>query len=147
MSSHVWQRVDLAIEQLETALSLFLDQQRYASAITLAGAAELVLGQTLGARGKIPVLDWQFSEVAPVHLMVEREPLNKGKYVDAQNRVYRALKHYNFARADGPTFEADLQEAACWMLVRACENAHRLDLTVTGFDTFNDWFYTHVVGV
>jgi hypothetical protein len=28
----------------------------------------------------------------------------------------------------------------------ANEYAHRLGLTVQGFDAFNDWFFTHVVG-
>ncbi|SAL82690.1 hypothetical protein AWB68_06618 [Caballeronia choica] len=32
------------------------------------------------------------------------------------------------------------------MLVRACENAHQLGLTVQGFDAFNDWFYENIVG-
>jgi hypothetical protein len=59
--------------------------------------------------------------------------------------ISNALRHLD--KTDAPEFEADLEEAACWMLVRACENAHRLGLTVQGFDAFNDWFYEHIVGV
>jgi hypothetical protein len=33
------------------------------------------------------------------------------------------------------------------MLVRACENAHRLGLTAQSSDAPNDWFYEHIVGV
>ncbi len=59
--------------------------------------------------------------------------------------MFNALRHFN--ETDGPSFDADLTEAACWMLVRACDNARRLGLSLAGFDTFDDWFYTHFVGV
>ncbi|PCE30373.1 hypothetical protein [Burkholderia ubonensis] len=145
MSTQTWQRVDLAREQLETALTLFLDHARYASAITLAGTAERVLGQALRHRGDAAVIDGHFDQIALVHALLHGKPLPKGAFVDAQNRVYNALRHFD--ATDAPSFDADLQEAACWMLVRACDNAHRLGLTVAGFDAFDDWFYTHVVGV
>ena len=44
MTSQICHRVDLAREQLEMALAAFLERQRFASAITLASAAERVLG-------------------------------------------------------------------------------------------------------
>jgi hypothetical protein len=31
------------------------------------------------------------------------------------------------------------------MLLRACENAHRLGLTVHGCDALSDWFREHIV--
>ncbi|MCX4176795.1 MULTISPECIES: hypothetical protein [Paraburkholderia] len=138
-------RIDLALEQLELAITLFLDGKSFASVITLASAAERVLGQALRHSGKDAVLDWTFMETAPVHDLLHGVALKKGAYVDTQNRVSNALRHFD--DKDAPNFDADLDEAACWMLVRACENAHRLGLTVQGFDAFNDWFYEHVVGI
>jgi hypothetical protein len=61
----------------------------------------------------------------------------------AESCVATALRHFD--KTTAPDFEADLEEAACWMLMRACENAQRLGLTVQGFDTFNEWFCEHVV--
>ncbi|NYH26055.1 hypothetical protein [Paraburkholderia bryophila] len=127
------------------ALVAFLERQRFASAITLASAAELVLGQALRRAGKQAVLDWQFEATDLVHTQLHGRSLNYKTFHDTENRVGRALRHFD--KTDAPDFDADLEEAACWMLVRACENAHRLGLTVQGFDAFNDWFYEHVVGV
>lgn len=72
-------------------------------------------------------------------------PLDRKTFNDAENGVANVLRHFD--KTDMPDFDVDLEEAACWMLVRACENAHRLGLTVQGFDAFNDWFYEHIVGV
>ncbi|MBN3761156.1 hypothetical protein [Burkholderia sp. Ac-20365] len=145
MPTRICNRVDLAFEQLEAAIRLFLDDKSYAAVITLAGAAERVLGQALRRAGKEACLDWSFGETAPVHLVLHGEPLNKKVYADAQNRVSNALRHFD--ASDSPDFEADLDEAACWMLVRACENGHRLGRVVQGYDEFDAWFMEHVVGM
>jgi hypothetical protein len=51
MSEGAHNKVNLAIEQLETDLSLFLDERSYVSALTLAGAAEEILGMALRVKG------------------------------------------------------------------------------------------------
>jgi hypothetical protein len=43
-------KIDAAVEQLVWAIRLFLDRQAYLPAITLAGAAEEILGQAVGDR-------------------------------------------------------------------------------------------------
>lgn len=145
MTSQTCNRIDLAHEQLEMAIVAFLELERFASAITLASAAERVLGQALRHAGKQSVLDWKFEATDLVHAALHGKSLARGAFTDAENRVSNALRHFD--ERDAPDFEADLEEAACWMLVRACENAHRLGLTVQGFDAFNEWFYEHIVGV
>jgi hypothetical protein len=145
MTSQTCHRIDLAREQLEMALDAFLERHRFASAITLASAAERVMGHALRQAGQPAVLDWKFEATDLVHTDLHGKAPDKGAFTDAENRVSNALRY--FAKTSAPDFEADLEEAACWMLVRACENAHRLGLTVQGFDAFNDWFYAHVVAV
>ncbi|WP_126223543.1 hypothetical protein [Burkholderia ambifaria] len=145
MTAHTCNRVELAHEQLETAIAVFLERRSYAATITLAAAAELVLGQSLRRTGQQAILDWQFDAADLVHTALHGRPLERKSFNDAQNRVAKVVRHFD--ATDAPDFEADLEEAACWMLVRACENAHRLGLTVQGFDAFNDWFYEHIVGV
>ena len=145
MTSQTCHRIDLARAQLEMALDTFLERHRFASAITLASAAERVLGQALRHAGKPAVLNRKFEATDLVHTALYGESLEKGTFTDAENRVSNALRHFD--KTDAPDFEADLEEAASWMLIRACENAHRLGLTVKGFDAFNEWFYEHIVGV
>ncbi|WP_341313518.1 hypothetical protein WN982_19385 [Paraburkholderia sp. IMGN_8] len=145
MTSQTCNRIDLAHEQLEMALDAFLERHRFASAITLASAAERVLGQALRHAGKQPGVDWKFDAADLVHTKLHGRRLDRKTFNDAENCVANALRHFD--RTNAPAFEADLEEAACWMLVRACENAHRLGLTVQGFDAFNDWFCEHIVSV
>lgn len=145
MTAQTCNRVDLAREQLEMAIIAFLERQRFASAITLASSAERVLGQALRHAGKQAVLDWKFEASDLAHTALHGRPLDRKTFHEADNRVANALRHFD--KTDAPDFDADLEEAACWMLVRACENAHRLGLTVQGFDAFNDWFLEHIVGV
>ena len=78
MSERTYNRLSLAQEQLDVALSLFLEGRSHASAITLAGAAEEVIGKELTRQGGQPVLDWKFGEMAPVQKLLhgrELEPL------------------------------------------------------------------------
>ncbi|WP_206996186.1 hypothetical protein [Trinickia mobilis] len=145
MTSQTCNRVALALEQLEMALDAFLERHRFASAITLASAAERVLAQALRNNGQQAVLDWKFDATDLAHTKLHGRPLDPTAFDDAENLVANVVRYFD--KADAPDFEADLEEAACWMLVRACENAHRLGLTVQGFDAFNDWFYEHVVGL
>jgi hypothetical protein len=49
MAKQSYQRIDLATEQLDVALELFLSRRSFVSALTLAGAAEEILGKALGS--------------------------------------------------------------------------------------------------
>lgn len=145
MSEHTYDRLTLALEQLNVALSLFLEGRSHASAITLAGAAEEVFGKELSRRGKQPVLDWEFGEKADMHRLLHGNELERKKFIEEKNFVRNVLKHFN--DNEPAKIVMDLEDAAFWMLVRACENAHRLGLGIERFREFDDWFYEHVVGV
>jgi hypothetical protein len=56
-------RVDLAIEQLDVALELFLSDRSDVSALTLAGAAEEILGRALALQGKLAAIDEGYGQV------------------------------------------------------------------------------------
>jgi len=145
MPSQTWNRIDLAVAQLDTALMLFLDRQDYPAVITLAGAADVVLAEAVRRNGGQPILEWEFQQTAPVHALMYRRPLPKEEFFKDKNRVRNALKHFDKDNATAD-FTADLEEAACWMLVRACENASRLGREMDRFTAFEEWFYEHVVG-
>lgn len=145
MAEQLYSRLELAQEQLEVALLLFLEKQSYPSAITLAGAAEEIFGKELVRRGKRPTLDWKFDKMAVVHKLLHGKELEHKSFVAAENLIRNSLKHLN--ETDTPDIAVDLEDTACWMLVRACENAQGLDLDIARFQEFNDWFYKHVVGI
>ena len=127
------------------ALSLFIEKQSYASAITLAGAAEEVLGKEMVRRGQQPVLDWKFDQMGLVHELFHGKPLDRAKFMTEENLIRNALKHFD--DMSSPHLTVDLEDAACWMLVRACENARRLGLNITNWWEFDNWFYENVVGI
>ena len=41
----------------------------------------------------------------------------------------------------------DMKMEACWMLVRALENAQRLGLKSSRYHDFDNWFHENIVGV
>jgi len=145
MAEYTYSRIDLAKEQLEVALALFLDHQRFASAITLAGAAEEIFGKELIRRGNQSALEWKFDHMRVSHELLYRKQLQPKVFVADENRIRNALKH--FGENDTPTFSANLEDAACWMLVRACENSKRLEIEIARFSDFDNWFFEHVVGI
>jgi hypothetical protein len=142
---HTYVRIDLAKEQLEVALALFLDHQSFASAITLAGAAEEIFGKALHRRGNQSVLEWKLSHMQVFHELLPWKEFRPKSFFAEENRTRNALKH--FGENDTPTLTTNLEDAACWILVRACENAKRLELDIARFNDFDNWFYEHVIGI
>ena len=65
--------------------------------------------------GTPAVLDWKFDAADLMHTALHDESLDRKTFNDAENRVSNALRHFD--STDAPDFEADLEEAACWMLV------------------------------
>lgn len=49
-------KIDAAADQLDWSIKLFLDHKAYVPAITLAGAAEEIIGQTLGSEAAFSIL-------------------------------------------------------------------------------------------
>jgi hypothetical protein len=145
MAEKTYERLTLAKEQLDVALSLFLDHQSYASAITLAGAAEEIFGEALSLRGEQNVLDWSFANTISFHKTFHVMKPEKKEYIDKENLARNALKHLQEDK--GPTITVDIEKAACWMLVRTLENAKRLGLEISRNLDFDNWFYENIVGV
>jgi hypothetical protein len=145
MPEQTYQRIDLAKEQLDVGLELFLSQRSVVSALTLAGAAEEILGKTLSLRGEESTLKYSYSRIAPVRELLHRRQYNWKNFIDEKNRVRNAAKHVQDASKSSVV--ADLEVEALWMLVRACDNYLRLGLNPTPrMEEFDDWFSKNVVG-
>ncbi|WP_339775195.1 hypothetical protein [uncultured Methylophaga sp.] len=147
MSEEMHNKIDLAIEQLEMAISLFLQEHSYVSALTLAGAAEEILGMAV----KIEGIENSLHESYRLYCNPELSWLNPPKtwkdYTTlGKNRVRNAIKH--LSNVDDLSFDADIQEEALWMIVRATDNYRRLGFTPTELmHQFDGWFYENVVGI
>lgn len=57
MNTQKYKRIDLALNQFEVAVSLFLGKRDYFSAITLAGAADVIFSQVISRSGKANFTD------------------------------------------------------------------------------------------
>ena len=146
MPEHTHERIALAQEQLDVALELFLSKRSMVSALTLAGAAEEILGKALRHLGKKTTLKYEHSVIEPVERFLRRQPFLWKDFIEEKNRVRNAAKHM---REPSDTHViADLEDEALWMLVRACDNYKRLDLEATPrMAEFDDWFYENVAGI
>jgi len=135
-------KLDLATEQLDAAISLFLEKS-FVSALTLAGAAEEVLGKALSNRREQNYLDWKYETFEPIHPILHGAPLSKEAFVRDENRALIAV-----ASGSEPSVTLDLEDAAPWMIIRACFNSDRLGLPRTARRReFDNWFDEDVVGL
>jgi len=135
-------KTQIAIQQLEDAIELFLDKQSYESTTTLAGAAEEILGKELVAQEKTNVLEWQWTMQETIHRLFDDGLDNKKDFNDESNRVKNALKHYT----EDNLSPEDLMEGAIKMIIRANENAARLNIKVKRIEEFEEWFLRNVIG-
>lgn len=108
----------ITLEQLHCAIELFL-QNRFIPAITLAGAAEEILGKMVKEKNlqnaQDSIIDYAF--------MADRSRGRSAKQIrDDGNRVRNCLKH----RIEGET-KKNLEVEAFIMIQRAIENYQRLD--------------------
>jgi hypothetical protein len=142
MTSTTHSRVDLAVEQLDVALELFLKKRSYVAALTLAGAAEEILGKALSLQGARTILDQWYLNMAFVDNI--NEPISSLAYASKINRDRNSVKHMQ--SLDQITIDADLLESAMWMLYRACANYEWLNLPTTKrMRSFDRWFMRYVV--
>jgi hypothetical protein len=145
MPEETHNRIDLAVEQIECAIELFLSERSDVGALTLAGASEEILGQAVGLAGGQSALQRSYEFAALTHQALHRAQLNWKVFADGENCARNAAKHL---RQDEETVTADIRRAAQWMIVRACANHAQLDLPRTDrMAEFDNWFYEHEVGV
>jgi len=106
-------KIDAAVDQLDWSIRLFLDHQAFVPAITLAGAAEEIVGQILGEQSVFAFVkkklssDFKLPEnvISQVHM----------------NRAKNWLKHWKEMQ-DSETISIDLEGEAIQYIVRALTN-------------------------
>lgn len=110
---YVISKIDAAVDQLDWSIRLFMDHQAYVAAITLAGAAEEIIGETLGDQSAYSLLKTKLSTQSGLtQKIVSQSHLNKAK---------NWLKHWQGLR-DEETVTLDLETEAIQYIVRAVAN-------------------------
>jgi hypothetical protein len=138
--------LSLAVEQLDDALSLFLDEKHYVSSLTLAGAAEEILGRMVRHAGQDNFLDYKYRTIKPLEELFSRETFKLKELVDRENSHRNVAKHWN--PLDEGRVIRGVEDAALQMLVRALYNYDKsgLDRT-TRMHEFETWLYEHIIGI
>lgn len=110
-------KLEVAEHQLERALQLFLDENDYVCAITLAGASEEILGKLLEQSGLENSLGYFVKSCVEIGKTAHGVEWSKKVFVTMANEFRDALKHIT----DGQ-FVSVPKEAAVEILDRAMEN-------------------------
>jgi len=132
---------------LENAISLFLVGKSYVSALTLAGAAEEILGMAVKINGVENSLQELYRIYNDPGLAWINPPKTWAEFTTkGKNKAINAVKHVS-GECD-LTFEADIEDESLWMLVRAIDNYNRLGFGPTELmHEFDNWFFENVVGI
>lgn len=137
-------RSEVAQVQLVSAIELFVEG-RFLPALTLAGAAEEVLGKLLTRRSILPVVK---ESVQAIKDLRERTGLavmgnrSESELISHWNTARNSAKHLN--QADDETLTLNLCDEAYWMIRRALENAERLGVLVPNKVDFENWVIVNV---
>ncbi len=129
MAIRAYYRDDLALSQLETALSLFFEGKDFASVVTLAGAADEVFGKFLSAEGKESSLETLKIAGAKIHEWLYGEPGNPQQIANRANLAKNSIKHWDIEQP--VIIKLDLKQEAKDMLSRAIDNYWLLKETLS----------------
>lgn len=135
---------EVARLQLAEAISLFT-AEKFLPAVTLAGAAEEILGKLLNRKEELSAI----KESAKVIENLRREtglPLMGGKsekeMIDVWNAARNSLKH--LVGPEDEPITVNLCDEAYWMIRRALENAKRLQLSIPNEQEFENWVVINI---
>jgi len=115
-------KIDAAVDQLDWAIKLFLDHKAYVPVITLAGAAEEIVGEAVSEDAAFRILKQRLSEKTGIEeKIISQEHLNKTK---------NWLKHWKEMK-DEESMDIELEAEAIQYLVRAITNLVTHDNSLT----------------
>lgn len=129
MPERSFARADIALDQLETALRLWESGEDDLSVITLASAAEEILGKCLKAEGRSNSLEDMKSAYSKLSMHLFGEQPGPRELAERANHARNALKHYDLGSS--PTVTLDAHQEAGDMLNRAIDNYWGLKTSLT----------------
>lgn len=135
---------DVALIQLNDAIALFT-RERFLAALTLAGAAEEILGKLLVRKGELPAVK---ESTAAIERLRAETGLSLGgdaserDLIDGWNQARNAAKH--LVGAEDQPLTLNLCDEAYWMVRRAIANAQKLGHRVAAAQDFENWVVLNV---
>lgn len=120
MSERTYDSECIALEHLEEALRMYLDEKSYFAAITLAGAAEETLGKLAKHQGKENSIESLKRAACQIHERLFGETIEPAAIADRANYARNRLKHVN--PGVEPLVTINAEEEARDMLNRAIDN-------------------------
>ena len=121
---NTYPKLDVACQQLETALRLFFHSEEYFSVITLAGAAEEILGAHLKIIGKTTSLESLVQGAVGISKALTGNPSKPKSILIIANHAKNSSKHMD--GDDDTTFNANPKKDATDILGRAIDNYYEL---------------------
>jgi hypothetical protein len=109
---------EIARSQLEVALEFYLLDREYPAVITLAGAAEEILGKLASSNGHRPALAEIVERLTETYKEVWGEETNPKNFIEIRNRARNEMKHFT----GGADVVVDLELEAGELLERALDN-------------------------
>jgi hypothetical protein len=109
---------ELARSQLEVALRFYIGGEEFPAVITLAGAAEEILGKIAAAQGFEPALKRTLRELVEGHKRLWGREVDEREFAPLRNHAKNELKH------SAGDVTLDLEHEAALLLARALENYH-----------------------
>ena len=129
MTSQTYDAKRIALAQLETALTLFHQQGDLFSVVTLAGAAEEILGRLAHRRGFGASAESLAEAASAIHKLLHGEAVPLKEFYRIANRARNSLKHLDINSAS--TITMDVQQEAVDMLHRAIDNYWLVEQALT----------------
>ena len=133
-------RSEIARVQLVEAVALFVTE-KFLPALTLAGAAEEILGKLLVRQSQQPVIKESMQAITQLRVTTGLSVMGnkpEREVVAGWNSARNAAKHLGENDIDPVTL--NLCDEAYWMIRRALENAKKLGLAVENQVDFENWF-------
>ena len=130
-------RVNVACEQLDVAIDLFFADRSPVSSLTLAGAAEEILGGALEMAGRKPTLSLRFEERVRMLAKTKFPSPNKDEFIYRHNYPRNAAKRMRpkfrakHSLPEDQYFRADAKQAAIKMILRALHNQKLLNIVMS----------------
>lgn len=121
-----YSKLELAVHQLDRAIKLLLDDNDPISAITLAGAAEEILGKLVNEAGGTNSLEEFIDECMRIGEYVANDGAIRKEFANMQNYHRNQLKHLS----DGSDITISI-ECANGLIERAAENLRLLNQSQT----------------
>lgn len=131
-------KLQIATSQLNTAIALYLKGDDLVSTITLAGAAEEILGKLAAHSGAKTAFDETLDHLCGMYEAAFSEKPDRKAFADLRNRARNEFKHIGLQ----PDVDVDLEREAVNMLRRAIENYRKHD---SGFQEIFRQFQTELL--